>query len=243
MKYSFLAFLLLIFSACQTTKIKKNNYKVSVTAPELGSLGQAKSSITLQNDFNTRTFPKLENKIRVAVEVIPYNKKLNKIYTNKAKFNQNQAKVIYSDSLPTKPEIVTIQILDVTGFVNELNADYNEEVFRVMKDLQNLEIVSSIAVNLSSTDIAKIRLADAYYLTNVLDKKYTLTLLKQGKKVESIDLTLGTILGYRLSKLCWAETTRGKWYIADMITTNSSCKGTTSTKAKNKKKEENLFKM
>ncbi len=106
-----------------------------------------------------------------------------------------------------------------------------------------MEIVSSIAVNLSTTDIAKIRLADSYYLTNVLDKKYTLTLFKQGKKVESIDLTSGTILGYRLSKFCWAETARGKWYIADMVANNSSCKGTTSTKAKNKKKEENLFKM
>ena len=243
MKYSFLTFLILLFTACQTIKIKNNNYKIAVTAPELGSVGEAKSAFNLKNDFSTRTFPKLENKIRVAIEIVPYNEKLNKIYVSKAKFNQNQAKVVYTDSLLTKPEIVTVQIVDVTGFVNELNADYNNEVFRAINDLQSLEIVSGIAINLSAADIAKIRIADTYYLTNMLDKKYTLILYKQGKKTESIDLTLGTIVGYRLSKFCWAETTQGKWYIADMVTINSSCKGTTSTKVKNKKKEDNLFKM
>jgi hypothetical protein len=106
--------------------------------------------LILQNDFDARTVPKLENKIRVSVEPIPFNKRQNKIYTTKAKFNQNQSKVTYIDSLPSKPELVKIQFLDVTGFVKELNADYNADVFKLLNDTQNLEIISSIALYLSA---------------------------------------------------------------------------------------------
>ena len=244
MKYSYLALLLsLLISACQTVKIKKETYKVSTTALELGSLGEEKSFIGLQNNFITKTFPKLENKIRVSVQMVPYNKKLQKIYKAQSKFNQNLSTLIYNDSLLVKPEIVVVQIIDISGFINELNAPYNKEILRTISDLQNLEVVSNVAINLTATEITKIKLADTYYLTNTLDAKYTLALFNKNKQFESIDLTLGTILGYQTSKFCWAEATNGKWYIADMYINNSSCKGTTSTKVKNKKKEENLFKM
>jgi hypothetical protein len=179
----------------------------------------------------------------VAVEIIPYTKKLNKVFTAKSQFNQNQEKVVYIDSLPTKPEIVTISILDTNGFVNELNTDYNKNVYRIINDLEDLSLVSSIAINLSTADIAKIRAADAFYLTNSLEKKYTIALFKQGKKTESIELSSGTIVGYKLSKFCWSENGKGKWYIADIVANNASCKGKTATKIKNKKREESLFKV
>lgn len=235
--------LLLIFSACQSTLIKNNRYKVSPTSTELGSIGQSKSLFNLQNNFEARTLPKLENKIRVAVELIPFNKRLNKIYAAKAKFNQNQSKVTYIDSLSSKPELVSIRLLDVTGFVKELNADYNNDAFRLLNDTQNSKIISSIVICLPTEDIAKIRLADSYYLTNSLDAKYILSLYKLGKKTEMLDLNSGTVVAYRLSRFCWGATERGKWYIADITEGNTRCKGNTESRINEKKKSKNLYRM
>lgn len=243
MKNSFFILLLVVVSACQSTLIKNDNYKISPSTTELGSIGQSKSLFNLQNDFDARTLPKLENKIRVDVDLIPFNKRLNKIYATKAKFNQNQSKVTYIDSLPSKPELVTIRLLDISGLVNELNADYNLNVFRLLNDTQNSEIISSVAVCLPTEDIAKIRLADTYYLTNSQDAKYSLCLYKLGKKTETIDLDSGTVIGYRLSGFCWGTSERGKWYIADITEGNNRCKGNTEPRINEKKKSKNLFRI
>jgi hypothetical protein len=116
--------IVLVCSACQSTKIKNENYKVSDSFPELGFIGESKSSFN-KNTFDGRTLAKLNNNIRVEIDIVPFNRKLNKIYTSKAKYDQNQSKVAFIDSLPVKPELVTIKILDITGMVNELNASYN----------------------------------------------------------------------------------------------------------------------
>ncbi|RTY77503.1 hypothetical protein EKL97_15275 [Flavobacterium sp. LS1P28] len=243
MKNSFFIVLLVVFSACQSTKIKNDRYKVSSASPELGSIGQSKSLFGLQNDFKVRTLPKLENNIRLSIEVVPFNKRLNHFYKAKTKFNQNQSKLTYIDSLTTKPELTTIRLLDVMGFVSELNADYNTSVFRLLFDTQNSKIISSVAVNLSPEEITKIRQADTYYLINPQDNKYTLSLYKLGKKTDMITINPETIVAFRWSKLCWAISEKGEWYIADMIEGENSCKGNTKSKIKEKSKSKSLFDM
>lgn len=243
MRYSFFIIVLLVFSACQSTKIKNETYKVSPETPELGSIGHSKSLFNLQNDFEGRTLPKLENEIRLAIGVVPFNRKLNKIYKSKAKYNQNQTKVAFIDSLPKKPELITIRLQDVMGFVNELNATYNTDVFKLLVNTKNSKVVSSLAVSVSIDDIAKIRQADAYYLTNSQQEKYIITLYKSGKKTETIDINPETIVAYQLSSFCWAISERGVWYIADMVEDSSSCRGNTKSKIQKKKKSEKLFDM
>lgn len=243
MRKNIFIILIVLCSACQSTKIKKERYKVSTLSPEIGSVGQSKSLFGFQNDFKVRTLPKLENNIRLAIEIVPFNKRLNHFYKAKTKFNQNQSKLIYIDSLPTKPELTTIRLLDVTGFVSELNADYNASVFRLLFDTQNSKIISSVAVNLSPEEITKIRQADTYYLINPQDNKYTLSLYKLGKKTDTITVNPETIVAFRWSKLCWAVSEKGKWYIADMIEGENSCKGNTKSRIKEKSKSKSLFDM
>lgn len=243
MKKNIFILLLVVFSACQSTKIKNDRYKISPVSPELGSVGQSKSIFDLQNDFEVRTLPNIENNIRVAIEVVPFSRRLNHFYIAKTKFNQNQSKVTFIDSLPTKPELVTIRLLDVNGFVNELNADYNAPVFRLLFDTRNSKIISSVAVSLSIEEITKIRQADTYYLTNPQDNKYTISLYKLGKKTETITVNPETLVAYRWSEFCWAVSEKGHWYIADMIEEGNSCKGNTKSRIKEKRKSKSLFDM
>ncbi|WP_264536601.1 hypothetical protein [Flavobacterium sp. N1736] len=232
----------LICSACQTTQIKNEAYKFSSSVVELGSIGTAKLSYN-QNKFETKGLPKLENNIRVEIGIVPYNKKLNKIYKSKAKYNQNQTKVAFIDSLPIKPELVTIKILDVAGLVNEINADYNADILKLLINTQKSKIVSSLAISLSTDEIAKIRQADAFYLINNQYKKYAVALFKSGKKVNTIDINPETIVAYQLSSFCWANSDRGNWYVADIVNEGSKCAGTTQSKISKKKKNKDLFDM
>ncbi|WP_136667690.1 hypothetical protein [Flavobacterium sp. H122] len=235
--------LFLSIVACQTVKIKNETYKVSDNAIELGSLGNASSKLNLENTFEIKSLPVLENKIKLNVDIVPFTKKTAKAYKLKNKYNQGLNKLNYVDSIPTKPELVLIHIEDKLGYVNELNAEHNKSLFTLIEDLQNLTVIYSIAIYVNDDDLSKIKQADAFYLVNNQDKKYTIGLYKQGKKTESIDMFSKTIIGYQTNTLCWSQTPRGKWYIADMISKSSSCKGKTFSKVKEAKKEESLFKM
>jgi len=243
MRTFFYLLLSIFFFACQSTKIKNDNYKVSDTAPELGSIGQPKLGLKANNEFAVRTLPKLENHIRIAIEVVPFNRKLYRIYKAKAKYNQDQSNIAYIDSLPKKPELATIRILDVLQFANELNADYNKDVFRFIKDSQNSEVVTSLAFCFSVEEINKIKQADAFYLNNYQDSKYAISLYKLGKKTDTLFINSLNIVAYRLSKFCWGTTDREQWYIADIIEENMKCNGITKKNIAEKKKQKSLFDM
>lgn len=237
-----IVFFFILCAACQTAKIKNDTYKIATSSPELGAIGQSKKNIKRENNFAVRTLPKLENKIRVTIDIVPFNRKLNKVYKSKAKYNQNQTQVTYIDSLPKKPELATIKILDINGLVNELNAGYNADVFRLLKDTKNSQIITSIAVNLSVDEITKIRQADSYYLINPQEKKYTIALYKTGKKMDTIDISSESIVGYQTSEFCWASSQKRQWYIADIVQGNTSCKGNTGS-ISDDKKDKNLYDM
>lgn len=243
MRNAFFILLFVVFSACQTTKIKNSSYKVSETAPELGSIGQSKLGYKANNEFEVRTLPKLENNIRISIEVVPFNRKLYKIYKEKAKYNQDQSTVAYADSLPKKPELVTIKLLDVVRFVGELNADYNKDVFKFISDTQNSEVVTSLVFCFSVEELTKIKQADTFYLTNYQDSKYAISLYKLGKKTDTLFVNSLNVVAYRLSSFCWGETDRGQWYIADIVEGSTSCNGKTKNKISEKEKQGSLFDM
>lgn len=235
--------LLLAFSGCQTAKIKNEKYKVSSAVTELGSIGHASTGIDFKNEFSTRTLPKLENKIRLTIEIVPFNKKLSRFYDAKLKYDQSRPEVAYVDSLPVKPELVTVRFLDVAGFVKEINSEYNKEVLGLLSNTANAQVVSGVAISLSNENLAKLRLADGYYLANDFDQKYSISMYKEGKLVESFGIRPEWIVAYQLSSFCWAVDDRGKPYIADLVADKGDCKGSTKNVFSEKEKSNNLFKM
>lgn len=235
-------FLLLLVVGCQTAKIKNREYKVSEATVELGSIGRAKSMYNLDNDFSIHALPVLQNKIRLDLQVQPFTEDIYKTYNAKAAKNQALAKITYNDSLPVKPEYVTVNIMDLTAMATELNAEHNRDIATYLKDSKNSVIVTGIAVVLPAEDLAKIKQADTYYLLNSQDKKYSVALYKDGKKTELIDLQAGVELAYNLGKFCWSINERQQWYIGEIIKDDKGCKGNTRSHIK-EKEEKNLFKL
>lgn len=231
--------LAIIVTACQSTKINNEKYNTSDSFSELGSIGIMKRKLS-KTGFSTRSFPILENKLRLDIQFMPFDKKTNSLYLSKAK--NSSLKINYVDSLPNKPEYVTISLLDHTGYIQEINAASNQEIFTFIKDSKEAVCVTSVVMAVSEEDIAKIKQADAYYLINKLNRKYNIALYKQGKQTDMIDLQSGITLAYNVSKFCWGENDRHRWYIADLIGQDEKCLGNTEENIK-EKEETNLFKM
>lgn len=234
--------LLIVVVSCKTIHVKEQSYKTSNSKIELGALGEAKSIADLKNNFIITAYPIIEEKIKLEVAIVPFTKKANIIYQSKEKFNQKQSKINYVDSLPIKPEMVSIKISDIASLVNDLDASANAKALAFIKNNERTTIVASVLVVFNIAEIEKLRNADTYYLVQSDIAKHTIALYKQGKKVDSIDLTSSTIIGYTIGKFCWFENEKGKWQIGDIVQKGSSCKGNTYKKVK-PKKEKSLYKM
>lgn len=234
--------LLIVVVSCKTINVKEQSYKTSNSKIELGALGEAKSVADLKNNFTITAYPIIEEKIKLEVTIVPFTKKANKIYQSKEKFNQKQSKINYVDSLPVKPEMVSIKISDISSLVNDLNSSTNFKELTFIKNNERTTIVTSVLVVLNITEIEKLRNADTYYLVQSDVSKHVINLYKQGKKMETIDLSATTIIGYTVGKFCWFENDRGRWQIGDIVQKGNSCKGNTYRKVK-PKKEKSLYKM
>ena len=229
----------IVFVSCKTAKIKNEKYKVFSSFVELGSIGESKLALNLQNDFKVRAIPKLEKEIRLDIEIVPFNKKVDKLYTSRAVYNQQQRAIIYSDSLKVKPEVAIIQIMDVTGFTNELNSEYNERLKNLLFSAKELQVISSTVVVLTNEELSLIREADSYYLSNKEEKKHIIFLYKEGKRFGSLDVGNGITLANKISSFCWNKNERGKWYIADI--SDGGCIGVTKSHPKKTKTSKNLY--
>ena len=244
MKNWALLFLLFLMGACQSVRLESETYKISKSTTELGSMGKA-SFNGLKHTFETKSFPVLENKIRLDVKVLPLNKKVLKVLSKSYSTTPLLKKKKDSIALPlnTAQSIIVISVLDVTAYLEQLNASQNEQTVTYLKNTKRAKLVNSVAIVVNDDLKHKIKQADTYYLLNSQDHKYVLALYKEGKKLENAELFSESVLGYKLSKFCWASTTKNKWFVADFVPECSSCKGKTYRKIKKDKKNKSLFKM
>lgn len=240
-KVVLLVFFSILYS-CQSVKVKDTTYSISKSTTELSALGEANSLAGLKNEFQITAYPKLTEKIKVQIAIVPFTKKINTITLAKAKYNQKQTAVTYIDSLPVKPEVVSIKIADINQLISELNSDKNTQIKNLIQNSERTSIITSVLAHLSSAEIEKIRQADTYYLVQTDNANYQIALYNQGKKTGLVAILANTILGYEVSSFCWTETNRGKWQIGDIVTKGNSCKGITYKRIR-EKKEKSLYKM
>jgi hypothetical protein len=235
--------ILLIAAGCQTVKVKDKTFKTSNATVELGSIGMDKSRYNTNNDFTIQAIPVLQNPVRLDVQVLPFTSDINKIYVEKrTKTAGKDFTITYNDSLATKPYYTLFSIMDTNAYASEINAAYNKSTFTYLTDTEDAVTITGIAYAMPPEVIDQIRQADAYYLINSQEKKYTVALYKDGKKNGVIDLNSGLSLAYTLGKFCWAENDRLQWHVADIVEDNKGCKGNTRSRIQ-EKEQKSLFKM
>jgi hypothetical protein len=70
MKYLYLIVLYIYVSSCNTVKVKRDSYKVTNETVDFLAVGESATSINQQNHFESFGFPKLEDKIKLYVEIL-----------------------------------------------------------------------------------------------------------------------------------------------------------------------------
>lgn len=241
MRKALAIFFILIAISCQKVTIDRQKYLISPSTTELGCIGLSSSLIGVDNKFIPYSYPLLKTKIRLDVKFHPFNKQVYKSY--KEKSSGSSLKINYSDSLAVKPEFITINILDREGLVSEYNNDYNSKISSHLQKTGKEIVITGIAIALPSSEMAKVKQADAYYLINPIDSKYAIQLYKDGKKTDTVDLNTGIVLSYYLESFCWSSDKRGKWYIAGLVEKGKNCEGNTLNKIKEKNHTANIYKL
>lgn len=242
MKYQYLLVLFVIFSACNTVKVKNDSYKVTNETVDFLAVGKSKKSYNQQNHFESFGFPKLEDKIKLYVEVLPYTKALNKIYVSKKEFNQNQLKSTYIDSVEVKPEVLLVSIADKAALVIAINNKDNSSLRDYIQTTEKASIVTYFVLNANKLTLDKIKQADSYYLVQTNDAKYEIALYINNKKTETLTISSEDVLAYQTNDFCWMENAKGKWIIGDLVDEGTSCNGKTYKKVQ-PKKEKSLYRM
>lgn len=238
----FYIFCVLILFSCNSVKVKNNPYKITNESIDFLAIGESTTSLSRQNHFESFGFPKLEDKIKLYIEVLPYTKELNKIYVSKKEFNQNQLKSTYVDSVEVKPEVLLISIADKAALVSAINSQDNTSLREYIHTTEKASIVTDFVLNANNLTLDKIKQADNYYLVQTNDAKYEIALFVNNKKTETLTISSKDFLAYQTNNFCWMENAKGKWIIGDLVDEGTSCKGKTYKKVQ-PKKEKSLYRM
>jgi hypothetical protein len=217
------------FYGCQTVKIDNETYLKTAAKTEIGSIG------TFNNGtFSTKMFPRLGQEIRLDVHLTTFEKKAKTFFWQKK---------VVSDTLNTNTELAVISILDVYGYINELNNSKNQTALNLLKYGKPSNVVKSVVLELSPEAMLKIKAAETFYLNDQGNQHYTISLYKGENKTDELTIDYNKIMGYQLYHCCWAMDSKGKWFLANLTKPNESCAGDSTTKIKEKEISKNLYKM
>lgn len=235
--YSFL--FIVLFISCKSITVN-NQFQRTTTEPlELGVIGLHEDYYP--NDrFSMTTVPELDKKIRVKVVKNTFNKRKFNAYLKASPENRMQLQ--YVDSLPDKPEYVSLQLIDNVTHVEELNKD--KSLVDYLKPRTDAFMVTSVAAALQGIQLQSVATAESVFLVYDKElKKYYLEVNKRDKTTASIRMEDMEVFSYGLSFFCWAEDQRRRVVIGDIIEEHHSCPGDTEKKASEVKKKVNYFKL
>lgn len=242
MRYAYI-FCVLILMACNTVRVKNDSYKFSDEAIDFLAIGENRISLDQRYHFESFGFPKIDDKIKLYVEILPYTKKLNKVYIAKEKHNQALLSSKYIDSLKIKPDVLCISIADKSLLVSLLNNQNNKELRDYIQRTQKqVSIITSFVLSVDKATIEKVKQADSYYLEQVNDSKYEVALFINNKKKETIHIPFQNVIAYQTNNFCWVENTKGNWLIGYLVEGDSTCDGDSYKKIQ-PTKEKSLYKM
>lgn len=233
-------FLFIGLVSCKTVTIHKHTQQRATTAVELLTIGVQDSNIQTTS-FETAIIPQLNEKVRVRALMLPFNKSTNKAYLVAAASQGEKNIVNYIDSLPVKPNYLTLNVIDKVTFLNELNSDYNNAEVHYLKTMDNAKLVTTVSLVFDTQTMIEISKADEIYISNKKLKKYQLELYKNKQFLKEIELTTATVFAYKLSAFCWGKNSKNKTAILNIIDANSKCIKPTYSDFQ-KSKEKNIFK-
>ncbi len=210
-----------VLFSCKTVQVNQQSQKITKAIVELGSIGKVNYKLATDR-FKLTTLPTYKQKIRVAANIVAFNKTTFNTYAQAAKQQNQKISITYIDSVANKPGYANLQILDKVQLLNALNAEHNIELNTYLQNVKNNEIIKGVSAYFNSIDLSNLSQADEIYLVNNKPKKYNLELIKNGKPFATIDMANGVTFAYNTASFCWKKE-RGQISIVNLISGNESC--------------------
>lgn len=204
-KIKLLLLLVAACCSCKTVVINNDHQIISDSQPQLGAIGFLESQLMLNKNLKNHTFktmvvPTLEKKIRVELHRESFDKKRYKAYLNTSP--ENYFEINYTDSLPDKPEFISLQLSDRLEYVESLKNNIKlEEFLKVKPELQSITAVSVAAKPeiLSFFDNAE----SVFLIYDKKLEKYYLELMESNGSRQSVYFNDLCIFAFDVSGFCW----------------------------------------
>ncbi|MEW7280942.1 hypothetical protein ABW636_20305 [Aquimarina sp. 2201CG1-2-11] len=226
---------------CHTVKIDKTSMQTATKTPIApGIIGVHKDGI-LHSEFQAAAIPSYKKNILVNVRSNDFNQNTFNSYLKVSK--ENLLGLNYVDSLESKPQFITVDVLDRVAIIAELEATYNSQTLAYLKGQKKAAIVTSVSLTLEAQLIEEIKNAEAVFLSNAPYKQYQLSLVNKGKTYKTIDFSKAHIFAYELSFFCWGENSRKQIALAGIIDKKTSCPKSTYRSAEKATEKMNYFKL
>lgn len=210
---------LTVLISCKTIRVDNESQFITKDMVELGVVGVQRGDL-LENDFEVKAIPLLEERIKLEVSQEVFTKKTFKAYLSAAK-DTNALQLKYVDSLPDKPKFVALKLADMQGYVAALNKD--EATKEYMYNQHAIYSVSSIAVVFSKEIVEKLVNADAVFLVSNKAKQYHIVMENNGMPQTSVTFNKGVVFAYGLSSPCWTADSQSKPLIKDLADPKYKC--------------------
>jgi len=203
---------------------QKNNFHTTRTSVEIGVIGEKQKSI-YKTVFQSFANPRYSENIKVSVSKELFTKKTYNQYKKSVIGKKSVNSVILNDSLFATQNFITIRLENKVGVVNTLNG--SENIFNYLRKTPEALLVNAVRLVPSQQLLGLLENVDALYLRTDKQTKQFLFLYKNGKEIESIDISKQLVFGYELSSFCWKTTLKRKIEIATIVKENQSCSATT----------------
>lgn len=206
----------------------------------LGGIGIARLSL-IESNYNAVAVPSYQNPVRLQANLIPFGKSAYKNFSKAKKVQASNVKVNYVDSLPQKPNYVTLQIADKVEVLKALNSKKNAAIKSFMTNKPDSELIIELSVVFNNINLKKLMAAESIFLVETSYKTYALELYSRGKKQGLISIGEGVVFGYDKAHPCWQEDDHHQLKIVDLV--EGSCSKDTYRYSKRAKKRINYFKL
>jgi hypothetical protein len=220
MKYSYVVFLALLFSACSTI----DKLKTTVPAiPCIGSVGKVSGGI-FSKAFQKVGEPEILSPISVTLKSEAFSQMTFNSYK---KYREAQGKFTslnYTDSVEIKPRYFTMEVSDYVSLKSFLNGEKNRELRNYLEQDKNIEILTQVAF--VAPQLEQI-LFDAKHVSIIQENGRLAVQLESDFGRQRVAMNSLEVFDFKTATFCWNENKRGRPEIALINTRSQSCpKGT-----------------
>ncbi|WP_298535912.1 hypothetical protein [uncultured Algibacter sp.] len=234
--------LIALLMGCKTTSINKASHETTIQRIPICSIGLDKD-VVLQTAHNNVAWPVYNAPIKLVVEVVPFSQQTYKSFLNASAVQFNDIRINYVDSLESKPEFVTLKLIDKIAVLKALNTKENKSVKDYLSLNPSANIVTSVSLAFNEEQLKALKMAESVFLIEHTPKTYALELYSLKNEKQIISFNQGVAFAFKKQNCCWQEDKAHHINIVDFVQTNKNCPNKTYRKAKKAKTKVNIYKL